>query len=105
MTMGQWLRIASLADIPPGSAREYVAGDRIVALFNVEGRLYALDGLCPHQSGPLGRGSLSGAVVTCPWHGWQFDVCTGQHHVNRSLRHPPLAVKIEGDDVFVDVNG
>ncbi len=99
--MENWVRIASLAECPPGSTTQWVAGDQIVALFNVDGRLYALDGICPHQGGPLGQGTLEAAVVTCPWHGWQFDVRTGQHQVNGSLCHPRLEVKIEGESVFV----
>jgi len=54
--MAHWIRVASIADSPPGSACEYVAGDRIVAVFNVDGFVYALDGICPHQGGPLGKG-------------------------------------------------
>ena len=81
-----------------------MAGDRIVALFHTENGFFALDGLCPHQSGPLGRGQLSGDTVTCPWHGWQFDVATGQHRANPRLQHPRLAVQIDGDDLYVDVS-
>ena len=99
--MANWVRVASLDACPPGSATEWVAGGQIVALFNVAGTLYALDGICPHQGGPLGKGRLEAAIVTCPWHGWQFDVSTGQHQVNQSLCHPRFEVKIEGDAVFV----
>ena len=99
--MAEWVRVASLQDCPPGSATERVAGDRIVALFNVDGTLYALDGICPHQGGPLGKGRLEGAVVTCPWHGWQFDVRTGQHQVNQSLCHARLETRIDEKSVFV----
>lgn len=98
-----WMRIAAVADCPPGEAREIVAADRIIALFNVEGTFYALDGICPHQGGPLGRGVLRGCVVTCPWHGWQFDVTTGQHQVSQRLHHPQFEVRVDGDEVWADV--
>ena len=101
--MAQWVRVAAVADCPPGECRELVAGDRMVALFHVEGRFYALDGVCPHQGGPLGKGALAGHVVTCPWHGWQFDVRDGQHQFSPTVQQPSLAVKIEHDDVYVDV--
>ena len=103
--MPNWIRIAAVDDCPPGEAREYVVQDRIIALFQVDGRFYALDGICPHQGGPLGRGTVCGGIVTCPWHGWQFDVLTGQHQANRSLRQPGFPVKVEGQDIFVAVNG
>jgi nitrite reductase (NADH) small subunit len=98
-----WTRIAAAVDCPPGEAREYVAGGRIVALFNVAGEYFALDGICPHQGGPLGKGVLRGCVVTCPWHGWQFDVSTGQHQASRLLHHPTFAVKVIDSEVFADL--
>ena len=103
--MPQWIRVASLAELPPGACGEFVAGERIVAVFNVDGTLHALDGICPHQGGPLGKGVLSGSTITCPWHGFQFDVTTGQHLTSRSLVHPRIPVKVEGGDVLVDVEG
>ncbi len=50
---------------------------RSCALFRVNGRVHALEGHCPHAGGPLAEGSLSAGVVTCPWHGWTFDACSG----------------------------
>ena len=102
--MSNWIRVASVVDCPPGSALELVAGGQIVALFNIDGEFHALDGVCPHQGGPLGKGQLTGSVVTCPWHGWQFDVCSGQHQTSATLRHPTFAVKVEGEDVLVDMD-
>ena len=101
--MAEWIRIAHVAECPPGSAFELVAGDRIVALFNSEGNLFALDGVCPHQGGPLGKGQLEGCIVTCPWHGWQFDVRNGQSQLSPSVVQPQLPLRVEGDDVLVQV--
>lgn len=102
--MAEWIRIANVDDCPSGHAIEAVAGDRIVALFCVDGEYHALDGVCPHQGGPLGKGNLEGCVVTCPWHGWQFDVTTGAHQINQSVTQPSLPVKMEEGQVYVDVN-
>ena len=99
--MRDWIRIADVAACPPGTALEAVAGDQMVALFNIDGELYALDGVCPHQGGPLGQGELCGAVVTCPWHGWQFDVRDGMHQINPKIVQPKFEVRVEGDGVFV----
>ena len=98
-----WTRVASIHDCPPGASLELVAGDRVVALFNVEGTFHALDGVCPHQGGPLGKGALTGCVVTCPWHGWQFDVASGQHRLNAKFFQPRFEVRVEGADVFVNL--
>lgn len=92
-----------LSDCPPGTCLETVAADRIVALFNVDGIMYALDGVCPHQGGPLGRGCLEGAIVTCPWHGWQFDVRSGSHLLSQTVIQPKLPTRIEQGWVEVDV--
>ena len=101
--MPNWIRVAAVQELPAGSGGEYVAGERIVALFNVGGEFYALDGICPHQGGPLGKGELAGCIVTCPWHGWQFDVKTGAVTFNPREKVPTYEVRIEGSDVFVAV--
>ena len=102
--MSNWTRIGDLKDFPTGEARELVVDGHIVAVFNVEGELFALDGICPHQGGPLGKGFLSGCVVTCPWHGFQFDVRDGQHQSSQQLRQPAFPIKTEDGDVFVDLS-
>lgn len=101
--MPETVRIAALSDIPVGSSHEFTAGGRVIALYNVDGTLYALDGVCPHAGGPLGQGQLDGCVVTCPWHGWQFDVTNGQHCLTETIRHGSLPVIIEDDDVLVEL--
>ncbi|HEY4311374.1 MAG TPA: Rieske 2Fe-2S domain-containing protein [Pirellulales bacterium] len=101
--MSRWIRAIELNACPPGAAVECVVDDRIVALFNVDGEIFALDGVCPHQGGPLGKGCLTGTIVTCPWHGWQFDVRTGQHQLSRSIRQPSYPTRIEGDSIWIDL--
>jgi nitrite reductase/ring-hydroxylating ferredoxin subunit len=84
--MPDWIPIAEASACPPGTSIERVADGRMVAIANVDGTLHAIDGLCPHQGGPLGTGELCGTVLTCPWHGWQFDVATGRHRVSATVR-------------------
>lgn len=99
--MTTWHFAAVESQLPPGAALECVASDRMVALFNVDGVIHALDGICPHQGGPLGKGKLQGCILTCPWHGWQFDVSTGQHQTSKSLVHGKFRVKIEAGQILV----
>ncbi len=73
----------------------------MVALANVSGEFHAIDGLCPHQGGPLGTGALCGAVLTCPWHGWQFDVATGRHCHSKVVRQQVYEVRRENGRVLV----
>ena len=76
--MGERIEVAKLRDVPPGTCRQVNAAGRPVAVFNVNGTIYAIHGTCTHRGGPLGEGDLDGSVVTCPWHGAQFEVTTGQ---------------------------
>ena len=99
--MNERIVIAEVAECPPGTAIERIVADRVVALFNVEGMFYALDGVCPHQGGPLGKGQLTGPIVTCPWHGWQFDVRSGRHQLNARCVQESFAVRVERDQVLV----
>lgn len=83
-----------VSDVSPGSA--LLTGN--VVIFNDDGRLCATQAACPHRHGPLHEGTLDGSRVTCPWHGSQFDVCTGA-----VLRGPAqnaletYSVTVEGD--------
>lgn len=103
--MSEWISIAQADSMKDGDCRELVAGDRLVALFRVDGEFHALDGICSHQGGPLGKGELNGCIVTCPWHGWQFDVRTGVQQATTSIRQPTLALKVENGEVFVHLDG
>jgi nitrite reductase/ring-hydroxylating ferredoxin subunit len=77
----RFVKVAAPADLPPGAACAVRVGDRFVALFNVGGAVHATDNVCPHAGGPLARGRRGGPcgeIVTCPWHGWRFNVRTGE---------------------------
>ena len=95
--------IASVSEIPNGEGREFVVEGRIVAVFNCDGEFHALDGICPHAGGPLAKGKLNGNVVTCPWHGWQFDVTSGRHCLNSQLQHPRYTVDVVGSELWVEL--
>jgi len=102
--MTSWIPLATVAECPPGASLERVVEGRIIALFHAAGQIHALDGVCPHQGGPLGKGLLTGCVVTCPWHGWQFDVRSGQNPLSENVRQPVFSVKIEGEEILVQLN-
>ncbi len=65
-----FIPIANMEDIPPGTCTSIETEDLGIALFNIDGHIYALDNTCPLAGGPLGEGSIEGEDVTCPWHGW-----------------------------------
>jgi nitrite reductase (NADH) small subunit len=103
MAVGQLHTVARAEDVLPGSARVVRAGERELALFNVGGVFYATQSECLHLKGPLGDGKLDGCVITCPWHGWQYDVTTGENEFDRALALETFAVVVEDGEVKVAV--
>jgi nitrite reductase/ring-hydroxylating ferredoxin subunit len=101
--MANFVKVASVNEIAPGQGKCVMAGDRELAVFNVNGTFHAIDNTCPHQGGPLGDGELDGTVVTCPWHGWRFDVSNGTSPIIPGIKLSKYEVKVEGDDVLVGV--
>ncbi len=95
--------LIDVVSVPPGASAEVVAEGKIFAVFNVNGTFYVLDGICPHAGGPLGKGVLRDSIVTCPWHGWQFDVSTGQHCLNQRLCQTQYEARIEDGKVVVEI--
>jgi NAD(P)H-dependent nitrite reductase small subunit len=96
-----YVTAARVGDVAPGTGKAVVVGEREIALFNVEGRYYALDNTCPHQGGPLAEGWLDGAVVTCPWHAWTFKLSDGEMTLGNFARVDTFDVRVEGDDIRV----
>ncbi len=96
-------KVGETADLKPGEARVVEAGGKTLALFNANGTYYALDNSCLHRGGPLGEGELEGTIVTCPWHGWRWDVSTGANTNNPAVKVSCFPVKVEGTSVFVEL--
>ncbi len=99
----RFVKLATLDELPVGSAKEIEFEGRVYALFNIDGVISAIDGICPHQGGPLAEGHLQGTTVTCPWHGWQFDVQSGKTPMGPKIKQPVYEVKLEGQEVLVAV--
>ena len=99
--MAPFVKAANISDILPGQAKTVDLQGHKIALFNVGGTFYATENPCLHRGGPLGQGHLEGARVTCPWHGWQFDVTTGACELNPEEHLATYPVKVEGQEIFV----
>jgi 3-phenylpropionate/trans-cinnamate dioxygenase ferredoxin subunit len=88
-------------DLPPGKSTSVTVAGKDIALFNVDGAIYAMEDSCLHQGSSLGAGQLNGKVVTCRSHGWRYDVTTG------STLHVPdygvstFPVKVVDGRIFV----
>ena len=73
-----FVRAARKDDIPAGKIYEFQVAGKAIAIANVAGKFHAINSVCVHQAGPLGEGGWKDQIVTCPWHGWQYDVTTGK---------------------------
>ena len=102
--MSKMVKVAQTSDLSPGTGKVVEADGHTIALFNVEGKFFAIGNTCTHQGGPLGEGTLTGDTVECPWHGAHFNVKTGAvTHPPASAAVPSFPVKVEGNDVLVEV--
>ena len=97
-----FLRAARKDEIPAGTVREFQVNGSTLAISNVDGNFYAIHNTCLHRGGPLGEGDLKGRGVTCPWHGWQYDVTTGKSATNPAVAVACFPVEVRGEDIWVD---
>ena len=98
------VRAASLTEVSSGGCKLADVNGMRVVLAQVGEQVYACAGTCPHRGGPLGEGKLTGARLTCPWHGWMFDVRTGACLLPaRGSAVATYPVRVEGDEIWVDV--
>jgi nitrite reductase/ring-hydroxylating ferredoxin subunit len=98
------LRAAALADVEPGRPKLVEIGDTRLVLARVGDAVYACGDICAHRGGPLSEGKLSGPRLACPWHGWIYDVRTGEcAFPGRGASVPSYRVRVESDEVWVDL--
>lgn len=116
--------IASTAELEPGERILKLLEGREIAVFNLDGEIYAYTSWCPHQGGPCGEGSISGTldatfdpetlqvrvewtkdgeILNCPWHGWEYDIRTGECISRSGVRLPSHEVTVKDGKIFVDL--
>jgi nitrite reductase/ring-hydroxylating ferredoxin subunit len=96
-----FVKVATVGELADGAARHIVVHGKPMALVKVNGEFFAVNAVCPHMGGPLASGRLDGCLLTCPWHGWTYDVRTGlpDHPGGHSIS--AYEVRVEGQDVLV----
>ena len=100
--MGELVKVAKKGEIPDDTGKCVEVKGKEIALFKIDNKIYAIQHTCPHQGGPLAEGGIEGKVVTCPWHGWQFDVTTGECTFNPAIKQETYPVKEQGEDILVE---
>jgi len=99
---GLWRRVATLSQLSDDAALPVRLGDVPIALYRMDGHVYAIDDVCTHEFALLSQGFVEGGAIECPLHQARFDIATG-----RCLAPPATvdlrryAVRIDGDDVYV----
>jgi 3-phenylpropionate/trans-cinnamate dioxygenase ferredoxin subunit len=101
--MAEWVDAAGIEQLPEGGRRLLRPAGREIALFNVQGCLYAIDDSCPHAGGSLVIGPLDGTTVTCRAHGLRFDLASGCMRGGAGLRLRSYPVRIEQGRIEVDL--
>jgi nitrite reductase (NADH) small subunit len=101
--MANYVKVASVSQVAPGSGIVASVNDKEVAVFNVDGTFYAIDNVCKHRGGPLGEGELDGDTVTCPWHAWQYNVKTGMCLTKEGITMDCYDVRVVNEDIEIAV--
>ena len=100
--MSDFQAVAKVSEIPDPGKQVVEVDDRVIALFHVGGKFYALDDVCTHDGGPLAEGCLEGFQIACPRHGAKFDIRYGKALTLPATRGTTAhEVKISGEDVLV----
>ena len=101
--MGKFVKAIQKSSVREGSGTCVELEGKRISIFNVGGKFYALDDSCGHRGAPLSEGSLDGNVVICSWHGFVFDVTTGNCATSSTIKQATYPVKIEGQDILIEL--
>lgn len=101
--MPEFKMVAKVGEIPVGEAKTCVVDEKLVAIFNLGGRYYAINDLCPHQGASLADGEVEDGVVACPWHAWRFRVTDGTWCDNPRIKTDSYEVRVQGDEIQVRI--
>jgi len=100
-SLDQFVVVGRVDDIPSGTSRMVKVNGKSIALFNVSGKFFAINNICPHKGGPLVKGKLKGYVVGCPWHHLQFDVRSGFGTDGGGYCVASYDIQVNDDEIYV----
>jgi nitrite reductase/ring-hydroxylating ferredoxin subunit len=101
--MEQFVKLCEIDEVAPGSSKALEIEGRKIALFHVDGAWHALENACPHRGRALSAGQLAAGTVTCPLHGWRFDLHTGSQTGGTGPGVRTYSLRVENDGVFVSL--
>ena len=102
--MANFVKVCKANEVRDGCGKSIEIDGKAVGVFNIDGKYYAINDVCGHRGGALAEGELDGKNGIFPWHGWRYNVTTGENELLPSLPTQKYDVKIEEDDVLVDLS-
>jgi nitrite reductase (NADH) small subunit/3-phenylpropionate/trans-cinnamate dioxygenase ferredoxin subunit len=103
--MAEFKTVCRVGELSEGEGKTVTVNGKLIAVFCSGGAYHAIDDACPHMGASLSGGALEGGIVTCPWHAWRFRLADGAWADNPRIKIGCYAVRVEGDDVQVEVVG
>jgi nitrite reductase (NADH) small subunit len=101
MTANEFVTVAQVGSIAEGSAKSFLVGEAMVAVFHQDGKYHAISDVCPHMGASLATGHVEDGMVTCPWHAWRFKITDGTWCDNPRIKIDAYEVRVEGNDIQV----
>ena len=95
--------LCRLDELEMNKGKEFLVEGQIVALFRTMEGVFAIEGMCAHQGGPIAQGDVNGNCVTCPWHGWQYDIRTGVNLLSQKKMLVDFVVELRDDEVWIEI--
>jgi nitrite reductase (NADH) small subunit len=100
--MSEFVSVCAASQLPRvNEVAEFTAGGRAICVGNIDGTIAVLDGVCPHEGGPLGEGLIEDGCVVCPWHGYSFNLRTGACPQEDGMRTQVLEARVENGELKV----
>ena len=96
-------KIAKTSDIGEGAGKTFTIEGQTIAVFNKGGEIFAIEDTCKHKGGSLGEGKLDGDTITCPLHGWQYNITNGECLMNSQVKMKNFPVKVENGEISLGV--
>ncbi len=97
------VKVAEASEIPDGGTKVVSIKGRAIGIFRVKDEYFAMNNTCLHRGGPLGEGDLQEFTITCPWHGWSYDVRTGSFDLIPTMKIRTYPTRIENGSIFVEI--
>jgi nitrite reductase (NADH) small subunit/3-phenylpropionate/trans-cinnamate dioxygenase ferredoxin subunit len=101
--MAEFRNVCRVDEVVEGEGKTVAVGNKLIALFRVNGDYYAIDDTCLHMGASLSDGHVEDGIVTCPWHAWRFRLCDGAWADNPRIKLGCYPVRVEGGHIQVQV--